>query len=114
MCIFRTLFLTVFLIFSFSAFAGYETTLQQAKQGDALAQYDLGTMYDSGQEVTQDYKEAIKWYRLSAEQGYALAQYNLGTMYAQGQGIAQDYKEAFKWYQKAAEQGEALAQCNLG
>jgi len=32
-----------------------------AEQGDAEAQYNLGLMYDEGQGVPQDYKEAVKW-----------------------------------------------------
>ena len=39
-----------------------------AKQGNAYAQYSLGIMYRQGQGVPQDYKTAVKWYRLSAEQ----------------------------------------------
>jgi len=39
----------------------------------------LGLIYSKGQGVPQDYKEAVKWYRLSAEQGVAQAQYNLGV-----------------------------------
>ena len=42
-----------------------------AAQGDAYAQYNLGGMYANGKGVTQDYKEAIKWYRLAADQGNA-------------------------------------------
>jgi TPR repeat protein len=47
-------------------------------------------MYRNGHGVTQDYKTAIKWYRLSAEQGNASAQLNLGAMYANGYGTIQD------------------------
>jgi TPR repeat protein len=86
----------------------------KAEQGDAYAQYNLGLMYRKGQGVAQDYKEAIKWYRLAAEQGVADAQYNLGVAYYKGQGVAQDYKEAVKWTRLAAEQGVAEAQTNLG
>ena len=71
-------------------------------------------MYDNGEGVPQDYKEAVKWYRLAAEQGHAKAQYNLGLMYDNGEGVPQDYKEAVKWYRLAAEQGVASAQTNLG
>ena len=71
------------------------------------AQYNLGIMYCNGQGVLQDYKEAVKWYRLAAEQGYAAAQYNLGLMYRNGDGVPQDYQEAVKWYRLAAEQGDA-------
>jgi TPR repeat protein len=42
-------------------------------------------MNAKGQGVTQDYKEAAKWFRLGAEQGYADEQYNLGILYAKGQ-----------------------------
>tara|TARA_B100000686_G_scaffold125141_1_gene132594 strand:- start:939 stop:1187 length:249 start_codon:yes stop_codon:yes gene_type:complete len=35
----------------------------------------------------KDYKEAAKWYRLSAEQGDEAAQYNLGQMYYEGKGV---------------------------
>lgn len=71
-------------------------------------------MYDDGHGVTQDYAEAVKWYRKAAEQGYALAQYNLGAMYGNGNGVTQDYAEAVKWLRKAAEQGYASAQFYLG
>jgi TPR repeat protein len=37
-----------------------------ADQGDALAQFSLGFMYDNGQGVLQDYAEAAKWYRKAA------------------------------------------------
>jgi len=71
-------------------------------------------MYSDGQGVPQDYKEAVKWYRLAAEHGLAQAQYNFGLAYQKGQGVPQDYKEAVKWWRLAAEQGDAQAQSNLG
>jgi len=58
---------------------------------NAWAQTLLGSLYDDGQGVAQDYQEAVKWYRLAAMQGNALAQSNLGMMYSNGQGVAQDY-----------------------
>ena len=78
------------------------------------AQHQLGVAYNLGIGVTQDYKEAVKRYRLAAEQGSANAQLSLGLMYAHGQGVAQDYKEAVKWYRLAAEQGNQNAQLNVG
>ena len=41
--------------------------LPLAKQGNAPAQHNLGVMYDNGQGVPQDYKEAVRWYLKSAE-----------------------------------------------
>ena len=96
----------------------FATALQEwtplAEAGDAQAQFNLSVMYNKGQGVLQDYKEAVKWYRLAAEQGFAAAQYNLGQMYKRGHGVPQNYKEAVKWYRLAAEQGDAMAQNNLG
>ena len=42
-----------------------------AAQGNATAQFVLGMMYNYGQGVVQDYKEAMKWSRLAAAQGDA-------------------------------------------
>ena len=70
-------------------------------------------MYEKGDGVPQNYKEAAKWSQLAAEQGDVDAQYNLGLMYANGQGVSQDHKEAIKWHKLAAEQGNALAQGEL-
>jgi TPR repeat protein len=78
------------------------------------AQYNLGNMYDEGQGVQQDFKQAAAWYRKGAAQGFAEARYNLGLMYEQGKGVQQDYKQATTWCRKAAEQGLAQAQCSLG
>ncbi len=96
----------------------YATAFQEfkplAEQGDALAQFALGFMYEKGQGVPQDYAEAAKWHRKAAEQGLASAQYSLGLIYHKGHGVSQDYAEAVKWYRKAAEQGNAAGQLNLG
>jgi TPR repeat protein len=103
--------------FSAQEHGDYATALRLYKsladQGNAHAQYSLGTMYEAGQGLPQDYAEAAKWYRKAADQGDAHAQNNLGAMYEAGQGVPQDYAEAAKWYRKAADQGAARAQYNL-
>jgi hypothetical protein len=62
-------------------------------------------MYVEGKGVPQDYKEAVKWYRIAAEQEFAKAQYNLGVMYHQGQGVIQDYVSAHMWWNLASSEG---------
>jgi uncharacterized protein len=62
-------------------------------------------MYGKGKGVPQDYKEAVRWYRLSAEQGDAMAQYNLGLKYYKGQGVPQDYVLAHMWWNIAGSNG---------
>ena len=71
-------------------------------------------MYAQGEGVTQDYIEAVRWFRMAAEQGDANAQVNLGVMYGIGKGVTQDDAEAVRWFRLAAEQGDASAQFGLG
>ena len=76
-----------------------------ADAGDAHAQFNLGSMYKTGQGVYQSDYEAAKWFRKAAEQGYSMSQHNLGCCYKDGIGVSQNYYEAVKWFRKAAEQG---------
>ena len=46
-------------------------------RGDADAQYKLGLMYSNGEGISQDNKEATKWFQLAVEQGNTLAQEKL-------------------------------------
>ncbi len=95
----------------------YVTALKElelsAEQGDARAQYNLGSMYYNGEGITRNYKEAFKWFRKASEQGNASAQYKLGVMYYEGKGVTRDEMEALKWWRKAAEQGDVRAQKRL-
>ena len=96
----------------------YEVALKlsrpHADQGNALAQANLGSMYENGLGVPQNYAEAVKWHRLAAAQGYARAQFNLGVVYDSGLGVPNDHAEAVKWYRLAAAQGYIAAQLSLG
>jgi len=97
-------------------------------RGNAVAQFNLAQMYETGEGVTQDDEEAAKWYRKAAEQenenaldnlvamcekGSVAAQFNLGGMYQDGMGVSQDDKIAAKWYQRAADQGHKAAKARL-
>ena len=96
----------------------YATALREfrplAARGDPVAQFNLGIMYDNGEGVPEDDREAVFWWRKAAEQGIANAQYNLGVMYGDGKGVLEDDIQAVYWYRQAAEQGVAKAQYNLG
>src|SRR3984957_9994281 len=92
----------------------FEETKIKADAGDATAQLILGCLYFSGEGVTKDETEGVKWVRKAAEKNDSVAQFYLGVFYENGQGVAQDEEEAFKWYRKAAEQNLAMAQYALG
>jgi hypothetical protein len=70
-------------------------------------------MYFDGQGVTQDYKAAVKWFKLAAEQELAFAQFNLGVMYQKGQGVTQDNTRAYMWWNISVSQGLNYAAKNL-
>lgn len=90
----------------------------KAKSGDAVAQYNLGSFYDSkeskGRGRTRDAQQAVDWYTRAAEQGHANAQFDLGRMYVTGKGVTQNVELGVAWQLKAAEQGLASAQFVIG
>jgi hypothetical protein len=83
---------------------------EEAKRGDAEAQYNLGVLYEMGKGVPIDRTEAMIWLRKAAEQGHANAQSSLGGMYL----YAGDNAQAELWLSKAAERGNTPALTNLG
>ena len=85
-----------------------------AEKGHAKAQYRLGKMFNLGQGLPPDKKEAAKWFHLAAQQGLAEAQGALGYLCLVGEGVSQNSDLALEWTRKAAEQGDATAQFNLG
>lgn len=108
------LLLTVLLASNAFAAPDFDETMAEANQGDAIAQFNLGVMYENGEGVPENDAEAVKWYRKAADQGLADAQYNLGLMYSSGEGVPENDAQAVRWYRKAADQGDAMAQTNLG
>jgi TPR repeat protein len=64
----------------------------------------LGNMYRDGKGVTQDYAQAVTWYRKAADQGNAIGQCLLGNMYRDGKGVTQDEATSLQYFAKAAEE----------
>lgn len=94
-----------------------QKALELCKEAINLGSVDamrlLGFMYSNGRGVTQNYTEAINWYRRTADQGDASGQTYLGWMYECGCGVPQSDTEAMAWYRKAAEQGHPEAQYRI-
>ena len=74
-----------------------------AEQGEALAQFALGVMYDFGQGVPQDYIEAHKWLNLAAarasgedQKKYAEVRDSLAEKMTPAQ-LAEAQKRASEW-----------------
>ena len=87
-----------------------QALINSANLGNTEAQFKLGSAYDSGQGVTRNGNEALKWYLMAAEAGNAEAQNSVGSGYQ----AKKQYMLAYEWYEKAAKQNHALATNNLG
>lgn len=75
----------------------FEGIHKLAEQGDAAAQFAVGAHYATGEDVLQDYAEAVRWFTLAAEQGHVGAQATLGAYYWSGRGVPADLVKAYLW-----------------
>jgi len=86
--------------------ANYKTALsvwlEQAQEGDPVAQAYVGEIYEKGLGLTPDYSIARQWYVKAAAAGNSRAQINLGNIYEQGLGVPVDKVTALNWYRKAS------------
>jgi localization factor PodJL len=72
----------------------------------AQAKHNIGAAYYHGTGTTQDYTEALKWFKEAAEMGLTDSRYNLGLMYKNGQGTHRDPVQAYFWLNLAALHGD--------
>jgi TPR repeat protein len=70
-------------------------------------------LYEQGEVVKQDYKEAYKWYAQLACRGEIDAHYKTGLFYLEGKGVKQNIKEALARIRKAASFGSKEAKEKL-
>jgi len=68
-----------------------------AEKGDPAAQFAVGAHYATGEDIPQDYTEALRWFTLAAEQGHVGAQATLGAYYWSGRGAPPDLSKAYFW-----------------
>jgi uncharacterized protein len=81
-----------------------------AKAGNARAQSSLGSLFQLGQGVRRDYRQAVNWLKMAAAQGEGSAAHNLGTIYITGgDGIEANLAEAKMWYRRARDLGFEVA-----
>jgi TPR repeat protein len=84
--------------------------MEMAKSGDADAQYNLGSVYETGFGVQADPDEAVRWYKEAAEQDHQLAQLKLGIMYILGEGTRQSSIKGTNLVRSAADNGNKFAE----
>ena len=71
----KTKLLILLLVFatSFAFSQSFVETKKRAEQGDATAQFNLGTMYIHGEGTPKDLKQAAFWIKKSYENGHEKA-----------------------------------------
>ncbi len=112
----QTMILSCFMIFSMNSLASTFAEIQQnAEQGNALAQAQMGAMYQLGRNgVEVDKQESAKWMLKAAEQGLVEAEVFMAALHDRGLGVKQSVNIATQWYEKAAAQGHGTALAILG
>ena len=80
-----------------------------AKQGNSDAQFQLGSMYLTGDGIEKNIKKAFDYMRKAAEAGDATAQFNMGSF-----ALPSDSNFAYSWFLKSANQGYAPAELRIG
>lgn len=88
--------------------------LGAAEAGNPMAALRLAIMYDQGDGVQLNKREALRWYVSAAKSGEPASQNEVGSFYEDGAVIPQDWVEAAKWYQLSAQSGWGLGQLALG
>ena len=74
-----------------------------AGEGDAVAMYYLGIIYDRGFGVPPDVVEAAKWFEKGAARGDSLSAYHFGKMAEAGKGVPKDPVAAYVWLTVSAD-----------
>ena len=98
------------IAFSHGDYVGAEREWRRSAQaGDTSAMLGLGTLYDTGHGVPQNFAQALSWYRRAAEAGNGRAMFNVGAMYDNGRGTDANRREAIKWYVMSAAKGNGRA-----
>jgi hypothetical protein len=88
--------------------------LELADLNNATAMINLANLYEQGQGVEQDDKQAISWLEKAATLNDERAQFQLGMAYENGKGVERNPNVAADWFEKAALNGDMNAQFNLG
>lgn len=88
----------------------------KANNGDPEAQFNLGLIYETGNEqVPKGLGEAVRWYEKATNQGHILARNKMAVIYYNGlAGFQKDQLKAKEYFEKSIAEGSANAMFMLG
>ncbi|KVF10937.1 tetratricopeptide repeat protein [Burkholderia cepacia] len=84
-----------------------------AERGDRLAQFNYAMMLLTGEGVTANVDEGLRWLKRAADANMSHAQYVYGRMLDDGEFVARNPAEAHRWFLRAAKQGHVQAALSL-
>ena len=87
---------------------------QLAEDGDAYAQYIIGTAYRDGGLLIPDTAKAQKFLECAAKQEIDAAQYALGKLYLSDDADVHDSAKGIYWLKRSADNGNNYAAYRLG
>ncbi len=87
---------------------------QLAEDGDAYAQYIIGTAYRDGGLLIPDMVKVQKLLKRAAEQGLGAAQYALGKLYLSDDADVHNSAKGIYWLKRSADNGNDYAAYRLG
>ncbi|NOR11284.1 MAG: hypothetical protein GQ541_07325, partial [Desulfovibrionaceae bacterium] len=88
--------------------------IHKADSGDAVSQYQLGSIYYLGIAGEKNEAEAVKWLQKAADQGNSLACRKMGLLSHFGEIIGRNINDALRWYAMAQENGDTDALLLMG
>ena len=83
------------------------------ERGSRVAMCDLGALYEHGDGVARNPKQAFEWYEKAAQRDFGWAQMKVGFLLLDGPGVPADPERACELLKLAAEKGFAQAEARL-
>jgi hypothetical protein len=88
--------------------------MSSAQARNPLAQLRLAMLYEAGDGVPRDKRQAFNWYLRAAQAGEPGAQSEVGGYYEEADQVPEDWYAAAQWYQQSANQGWMKGEFALG
>jgi hypothetical protein len=88
--------------------------INSAKVGNPIAQVRLAMLYEAGDGVPRDKREAFAWYLRAAQAGEPGAQSEVAGYYEEADGVPENWVAAAQWYHQSAAQGWVKGEFGLG
>ncbi len=92
----------------------FNDKMDKANQGDAMAMFSVGQLYERGRGTKQDTMQAVMWYERATENGNDYARARLGIMHYEGIGVPKSIDKALPLIEQAAKASVPNAEYYLG